>query len=114
VAVSAFTEPVVLIAGGYDKGVDYDDLTRFLVGQENLKKVLLIGQTKDKIAAGLGDLAEKCDDLSSAVPRAYTLANRGDVVVLSPGCSSFDMFKNFSDRGEQFQALVKDLPDEKL
>jgi UDP-N-acetylmuramoylalanine--D-glutamate ligase len=113
VAVRAFSGPVVLIAGGYDRGLDYTELGQFLSSCKNLKKALLIGQTKDKIAAGLvPGLAEKFNSLELAVRRAHEIATAGDTVVLSPGCASFDMFENFSDRGEQFQKLVKELHGE--
>ncbi|MCL2444642.1 UDP-N-acetylmuramoyl-L-alanine--D-glutamate ligase [Candidatus Saccharibacteria bacterium] len=110
VAVQAFDNPVILIAGGYDKGIDYSDLSKFLAEQPNLKKIILIGQTAKKIAAGLPEnLFTHADTLHSAVTSARELSSAGDVILMSPGCASFDMFKNFSDRGDQFQTLVRDL-----
>jgi UDP-N-acetylmuramoylalanine--D-glutamate ligase len=109
VAVKAFDKPVILIAGGFDRGLDYTEFTKYLVAQKNLKKVLLIGQTKDKLAFGLWGLSEKFETLDDAVVRARELAEKGDVVVMSPGAPSFDMFKDFKERGEKFQELVQAL-----
>lgn len=107
VAVKAFDAPVVLIAGGFDRGLDYAEFTKYLKCQENLKKVLLIGQIKGRLTEGLGNLSEEFDTLDDAVERAKELAVAGDVVLMSPGAASFDMFRNFEDRGEQFQKMVR-------
>jgi len=107
VAVKAFDGPVILIGGGFDRGLDYKEFTEYLKKQENLKKVLLIGQIKDRLADGLGGLSEQFETLEDAVMRAKELAVEGDVVLMSPGAASFDMFKNFEDRGEQFQRIVR-------
>ena len=110
VAVKAFSSPIILIAGGYDRGLDYTELGVFLNSQSNLKKVILIGQTKTKIAQYLPDnLYEFAETLESAVTSARSISAAGDVVLLSPGCASFDMFKDFKDRGEKFQTIVKGL-----
>lgn len=115
-AVRSFTEPEIVIVGGYDKGVAFSELAAGLAAQPNLKHILLIGQTKDKIAAaldavGLHDRYELRDDttLASIVERARSIAGQGDVVIMSPGCASFDMFTNFSERGDQFIAIVERL-----
>lgn len=115
-ALKAFSEPEVLIAGGYDKGVGFSELAKAISGQRNIKRVLLIGQTRRAIAAeldivGKSDIYELSDEttLGPIVQRARSLAEAGDVVVMSPGCASFDMFKNFSDRGDQFIQLVEEL-----
>lgn len=115
VAVQAFEQPKILICGGYDRGLDYSDFAQQLSAVSSLKKVFAIGQTGPKIidalhAAGYEN-AEFCSEkpMTHIVAEARKYAKPGDVVLLSPGCASFDMFKNFSDRGEQFQAAVRQL-----
>lgn len=115
-AVRAFSEPEILIAGGYDKHIQFDELAAAVAAQPNIKKVILIGQTRMKIAAALdsvgkSDLYVLSDDTSlrPIVEMAKTFATAGDVVIMSPGCASFDMFRNFGDRGDQFIALVEGL-----
>lgn len=115
-AMRAFTEPEVLIMGGYDKGVEFMALATATATQANVKRVILIGQTKNKIAtaldaAGRSDVYELSDEsaLGPIVEKARSIAAPGDVVIMSPGCASFDMFKNFSDRGDQFIQLVEGL-----
>lgn len=110
VALKAFSRPVVLIAGGYDRGREYDGLSTFINAQPHVKKTLLIGQTRNKIAAGLPEGSyELHNDLAGVVARAHELAVAGDVVLFSPGCASFDMFKDFNDRGRQFTDMVEKL-----
>ena len=115
-ALRSFKEPEVLIMGGYDKGIEFSALAQAVKEQDNIKHIILIGQTKEKIAAALDavgkqDLYELSADaeLAPIVRRAYEVAEAGDVVIMSPGCASFDMFKNFSDRGDQFIKLVEGL-----
>lgn len=115
VAVRAFTQPEILICGGFDRGLNYAELAEAIVAQKNIKHMVLIGQTKEKIAAALterhfstyDELATT--DLSEIVAHAKQYAKRGDVILFSPGCASFDMFKNFQDRGEQFKKIVEAL-----
>ncbi len=115
VAVQAFEQPKILICGGYDRGLDYSDFAQQLSAVSNLKKVLAIGQTGPKIVEALHaaghENAEFCSEklMTQIVAKARGYAKPGDVVLLSPGCASFDMFKNFSDRGEQFQIAVRQL-----
>lgn len=113
-AMKAFVEPEIFIMGGYDKKVDFTELAEAVAKQENMKKIILIGQTRHKIATAL-DMIGKSDiyefseatTLRPIVERVNQLAKPGDLVVMSPACASFDMFKNFSDRGDQFIALVE-------
>ena len=101
---------MVLIAGGKDKGLTFDPL-RSLV-KEKVKSAVLIGEMAPSIKRSW-DGAVNCDlaiSLADAVERARGLATPGDVVLFSPGTSSFDMFKSYSDRGDQFRALVQALP----
>jgi UDP-N-acetylmuramoylalanine--D-glutamate ligase len=97
---------VILIMGGLDKGSDFSVL-RTLVGQK-VKTLILIGMAKEKIAKELGGAAEtlKADNIDSAVELSLSKASAGDVVLLSPGCASFDMFQDFEDRGRKFKEAV--------
>jgi UDP-N-acetylmuramoylalanine--D-glutamate ligase len=109
-ALSAQTKPVVLIAGGKDKGFNFDPL-RSLV-KDKVKSVVLIGEMAESIKRSW-DGAANCEiatSLAEAVECARGLARPGDVVLFSPGTSSFDMFKSYADRGDQFRALVQTLP----
>jgi len=108
-AIRSLKRPVVLIAGGKDKGSDFTVL-RTLISRK-VKRIVLIGQATEKIKTQLmGTVPSyKARDLSSAVSLSYELAKRGDVVLLSPMCASFDMFKNFEERGERFKESVTEL-----
>jgi UDP-N-acetylmuramoylalanine--D-glutamate ligase len=109
-ALAAQTKPVVLIAGGKDKGFNFDPL-RSLV-EDKVKSAVLIGEMAGSIKHSW-DGAVTCEiasSLANAVERACSLARPGDVVLFSPGTSSFDMFKSYVDRGDQFRALVQSLP----
>ncbi len=109
----SFDQKVILIAGGYDKHLDY---TAFGVDvKENVKKLVLVGATSDKIeaaalAAGMpaADIV-RCDAFDGAIQKAYALAKHGDVVILSPASASFDLFKNFMQRGQAFKEIVHSL-----
>lgn len=116
-ALKSFTEPKIIILGGYEKHADFSALAEFIAHDPSVKKALLIGQTKDRIAeafrsAGISDerfeVVESVD-FGSIVSKAASTATSGDVVVLSPACASFDMFKNFTERGNQFVELVNRL-----
>jgi UDP-N-acetylmuramoylalanine--D-glutamate ligase len=100
---------VVLIMGGLDKGGDFSIL-RDLVRQK-VKSLILIGKAKEKIAKALEGITETliADDINSAVELSLSKASAGDVVLLSPGCASFDMFLDFEDRGRKFKEAVKQL-----
>lgn len=100
--------PVVLIAGGKDKGFEFDSLKN-LVAQK-VRVAILIGEMKDRIAHSWNGVpCEKAATLAEAVELARTHAKTGEIVLLSPGTSSFDMFKSYSDRGDQFRDLVHNL-----
>ena len=114
--LNAFEEEIVLIAGGYDKNLDYHPLAKPIV--DKVKAVLLIGQTSGKIFDVVKEEAEKqgkdidiymCDSLAQTVTLAKKLAKSGNVVLFSPASASFDMFKDFADRGNQFKKLVNDI-----
>jgi UDP-N-acetylmuramoylalanine--D-glutamate ligase len=109
-ALAAQAKPIVLIAGGKDKGFTFDPL-RSLV-KDKVKSAVLIGEMAGNIKSSWAG-AVNCDvatSLTDAVERARGLAMPGDVVLFSPGTSSFDMFKSYADRGDQFRALVQALP----
>jgi UDP-N-acetylmuramoylalanine--D-glutamate ligase len=109
-ALQAQTKPVILIAGGKDKGFTYDPL-RPLV-KEKVRSTILIGEMAKQIAKDWEGAvkSEFATSLADAVERAHATAKSGEVVLFSPGTSSFDMFKSYADRGDQFRALVQALP----
>ncbi|NTU42139.1 MAG: UDP-N-acetylmuramoyl-L-alanine--D-glutamate ligase [Nitrospirales bacterium] len=108
-SLEGFTSPVILIAGGKDKHGDFEELRPFVQGK--VKALVLIGEARELIGKALGDLAPVSmeTDFLSAVRRAKALASPGDVVLLSPACASFDMFRDFEDRGRQFKEIVQGL-----
>ena len=108
-SVESFSEPLILIAGGRDKAGDFSGL-REAVSQK-VKALVLIGEASEKIRSALGDLTKTimARDLDDAVAAARAAAQAGDVVLLSPACASFDMFRDFEDRGRQFKRIVMDL-----
>jgi len=109
-ALRAQSKPVILIAGGKDKGFTFDPL-RSLV-KEKVRSTILIGEMAESIRHSWNGAAksEIANSLADAVERAHTIAKPGEVVLFSPGTSSFDMFKSYADRGDQFRALVQALP----
>lgn len=105
-ALQSFSEPIVLIAGGREKDTDFTPL-RPLVAQR-VKALVLIGEASDKIAQAMDGAVEtlRAETLEEAVGRAFSLAQEGDCVLLSPACASFDMFRDFEDRGQRFKEEV--------
>ncbi|MHC4329636.1 MAG: UDP-N-acetylmuramoyl-L-alanine--D-glutamate ligase [Planctomycetota bacterium] len=125
-ALEAFDEPVIIIAGGYDKKLPFDELGRKIA--EKAKSAILIGETARKIADAIPNPAmslrgakrrgnlnahdtqvSRANSLAEAVQLAYTIAESDDVVLLSPACASYDMFDNFQQRGWEFTKLVRAL-----
>jgi UDP-N-acetylmuramoylalanine--D-glutamate ligase len=108
-SLASFSEPVILIAGGVDKGGDYGPLQHCI--RQRVRRLVLFGAARDIIAAALGHLTETVivTDLAAAVGDAAAHAQPGDVVLLSPACSSFDMFRNYDERGKTFKSLVRAL-----
>jgi UDP-N-acetylmuramoylalanine--D-glutamate ligase len=104
-------ENVVLIMGGLDKGSNFSVL-RDLISKK-VKALILIGEAKDKISKALAGETDTCsaDDLDDAVKISMSKASSGDVVLLSPGCASFDMFINFEERGKKFKEFVRKMQD---
>jgi len=110
-ALRAQTKPVILIAGGKDKGFSFDPL-RSLV-KEKVRSTILIGEMAESIRRSWAGAVESeiASSLADAVERAHSCAKPGEMVLFSPGTSSFDMFKSYADRGDQFRALVHALPE---
>ncbi|HSE03217.1 MAG TPA: UDP-N-acetylmuramoyl-L-alanine--D-glutamate ligase [Methylomirabilota bacterium] len=109
-ALQSFTEPIVLIAGGKGKGKDFGPLAE--AARDRVRRAVLIGQDRDRIRAALepaGVPVEDAESMDDAVRRARDAARVGDVVLLSPACASFDMFRNFEHRGDVFKAAVRAL-----
>jgi UDP-N-acetylmuramoylalanine--D-glutamate ligase len=101
---------VILILGGVDKGNDYSLLKELVI--EKVKAIVCMGSDNRKIHEAFGDtvsLMLNTESAKDAVEAAFHFANKGDVVLLSPACASFDLFKNYEDRGKQFKEAVKDL-----
>ena len=116
--LNAFKEKIVLIAGGYDKNLDYKPLAKPII--DKVKTLILIGQTSGKIYDAVKEELERenknlniymCETLEETIPIAKKNAKNGDVVLFSPASASFDMFKNFADRGNQFKKLVRTLKE---
>jgi len=110
-SLAFFHRPVVLIAGGRDKDSDFSLLSRPI--REHVKALVLMGETRDRLRQVWEGLAPAylARDMAEAVIQAYRLAAPGDVVLLSPACASFDMFKDYAQRGEAFQRIVGELKD---
>jgi len=108
-ALDSISSPVILIAGGRDKGIDYGVIAK--AAKNKVKQVVLIGEAKDKIADCLKGAfpVEKVDSLAEAVNKAYAFASPGFSILLSPMCSSYDMFTDYEDRGRVFKKIVLEL-----
>lgn len=112
-ALKAFDQPKIIILGGSDKGADFTELAR-MVSTSGVREVITIGtmgpQIADMIrATGFDQITEVTGGMKAIVEAARSAARAGDVVVMSPACASFDMFKGYVDRGEQFIAEVEKL-----
>ncbi|WP_022835668.1 UDP-N-acetylmuramoyl-L-alanine--D-glutamate ligase [Salisaeta longa] len=109
-ALQSFERPIVLIAGGRDKGNAYERLQPLV--RDRVRAVVAMGESAATVQEELGAHADACAHATSmddAVRRSRALAQPGDVVLLSPACSSFDMFENYEDRGQHFRASVRAL-----
>ena len=114
--LNSFDERITLIAGGYDKNLDYESLAKPILA--NVDNLILIGQTAGKIFDRVKEEAEKqnknikiymCDEFEQTVLTAKRVTKSGDIVLFSPASASFDMFKDFADRGNKFKSLVNNL-----
>ncbi|MFQ5483208.1 MAG: glutamate ligase domain-containing protein, partial [Nitrospinaceae bacterium] len=108
-SLRGFDRPLILIMGGRAKGADFSPLAPLLKGR--VKHLILMGEARSEIRSILnGSFGyQDADSMEDAVRLAWTQAAPGDVVLLSPGCASFDMFRDFEDRGERFKACVNRL-----
>ena len=111
-ALDAFSSPKIIIAGGYDKSIPLDDFGCEIA--QKAKAAILLGRTAEAIAKAIQAVDTNCrveivSTMSDAVKCAADIAESGDVVLLSPGCASYDMFDNYRQRGEAFAELVKAL-----
>jgi len=108
-ALESMTKPTILILGGIDKGNDYNEIKDLV--KEKVKTIVCLGTDNTPIHTFFDGMIEIIDTnrIEDAVRAAYSLAETGDCVLLSPACASFDLFKNYEDRGEQFKSTVKAL-----
>lgn len=109
-ALESMTKPTVLVLGGVDKGNDYSLIAELV--QEKVKAIICLGTDNRKIHEAFGNTVNTIVNTGSAleaVHAAFHFAEKGDVVLLSPACASFDLFKNYEDRGNQFKQAVKEL-----
>jgi UDP-N-acetylmuramoylalanine--D-glutamate ligase len=106
-SLQSFSQPIILIAGGKDKNGDFGPLRGLI--QSRVKRLILIGEAKERMSRELGGLTDTtmARTLEDAVLLAYQTAQRGEVVLLSPVCSSFDMFKDYKERGKIYKEAVK-------
>ncbi|MEZ4811586.1 MAG: UDP-N-acetylmuramoyl-L-alanine--D-glutamate ligase, partial [Allomuricauda sp.] len=109
-ALDGIKKPIVWIAGGVDKGNDYSELMPLV--REKVKAIICLGMDNAKLMDAFGnviDLMVETYSMEEAVKVAYKIAERGDAVLLSPACASFDLFQNYEDRGNQFKEAIKNL-----
>jgi len=109
-ALDSMQSPTVWIVGGVDKGNDYTELLPLV--NENVKAIICLGTANDKIINTFGNIVDmlvETHSMQDAVQVAYRLAEKGDTVLLSPACASFDLFENYEDRGRQFKESVRNL-----
>jgi UDP-N-acetylmuramoylalanine--D-glutamate ligase len=111
-ALEGFKRPVILIAGGRDKGGDYGPLKPLI--KAKVKALVLIGEARKIMMDQLGSLTrtKQADTMEDAVRWAFAQGQSGDTVLLSPACSSFDMFRDYVQRGDVFQKAVKELANQ--
>ena len=114
--LNSFNENIILIAGGYDKHLDYEPIARPVI--DKVSTLILMGQTAEKINTVISEEIKKCskemeiirvDNLEDAIFSAKQVSKQGDVVLFSPASASFDMFKNFEERGNKFKDIVNSL-----
>jgi UDP-N-acetylmuramoylalanine--D-glutamate ligase len=109
-ALESMTKPTILVLGGVDKGNDYSLIEELV--REKVKAIICLGKENRKIHEAFGNIVStivNTDNAVDAVKAAFHFSTKGDVVLLSPACASFDLFKNYEDRGNQFKKAVKEL-----
>jgi len=109
-ALEAFKEPVILLAGGLDRGNSFDALVPYL---RRVKALIAFGETKEKIAMAAKEAGVKTirfvNNVTEAVPCAFELSDPGDIILLSPACASWDQYRSFEERGDMFIKSVHTL-----
>jgi UDP-N-acetylmuramoylalanine--D-glutamate ligase len=108
-ALQSFDEPLIVLMGGRDKGNDYSRLNDLV--REHVKAIIAIGESAGNVIGAFQNITtvEQADSMEAAVRKASSLSVRGDVVLLSPACTSFDWFENFEHRGRVFKEIVRKL-----
>jgi UDP-N-acetylmuramoylalanine--D-glutamate ligase len=109
-ALESMNKPTILVLGGTDKGNDYALIAELM--KEKVKAIVCMGIDNKKIIdafKGIVPVIVETDSAKKAVDASFAIAEKGDVVLLSPACASFDLFKNYEDRGTQFKEAVKEL-----
>ena len=112
IALKSFNEPTILLLGGYDRGHSFYDLKDSI---NNVKCIMAFGETKDRIEEFCKDLNITCyksDTLKDAMSNVKNVMKKGDIVLLSPACASWDQYKKFEDRGNEFKELVREITNE--
>jgi len=114
-AIKAFKEPEILILGGSSKNSDFKELGEVILSSNNIKAIIGIGlewkRIKSQITNHKSQIIEGCKNMREVVQKAVSISKPGDVVLLSPACASFDMFKNYKERGDLFKKEVNKLTD---
>ena len=109
-ALESMDGPIVWIAGGVDKGNDYEQLKDMV--KQKVKTLVCLGKDNAKLIEAFGDMVEtvvEVDNMRDAVYQAYKAGAKGDNILLSPACASFDLFQDYEDRGRQFKEAVRNL-----
>ncbi|MEZ4817640.1 MAG: UDP-N-acetylmuramoyl-L-alanine--D-glutamate ligase [Flavobacteriaceae bacterium] len=109
-ALESMESPTIWIVGGVDKGNEYEEL--FPLVNEKVKAIICLGVDNEKIIKAFGNVVDvmvETESMRDAVEVAYRLSEKGDTVLLSPACASFDLFENYEDRGRQFKEAVRNL-----
>lgn len=108
-ALKSFERPTILLLGGLDRGHSFEPLNDYLT---HVKEILCYGETKDRIKKWCQDINIKCtsfENLEEATKEAYKISDKGDIILLSPACASWDQFDSFEKRGEKFKEIVNNL-----
>ena len=112
IALNSFNSPIILILGGTDRGHSFHDLDKFM---DNVKTIMCYGETKDRIeeyAKEMNIACYKSENLKETMLKVKDIMEKGDTVLLSPACASWDQYKCFEDRGNEFKELVKEITNE--
>lgn len=116
-ALKSFEQPKVILLGGFEKGADFTELAGYIARTASVRRAVIYGATRERVAAALKGqgvdegryIVLDTQVFADIIKTAVESADRGDAILLSPGCASFDMFRNFTDRGEQFIKIVESL-----